>query len=144
MNSCRRHRNVTWASQIIAAIILLQTLFYKFTGSAESFYIFTQLGAEPWGRIGAGIVELIAAILLLSGRFSLWGGLLASGLMIGALGSHLTRLGIVVKDDGGLLFTLAWIVLVSAAMVVWLRRSQLPFIGERFAQMSCGTSADTT
>ena len=139
MNSCKRHRNVTWTFQIIAAAILFQTLFFKFTAAEESVYIFTKLGAEPWGRIGSGIAELIAAGLLLSGRFSIYGAAMAMGVMAGAIGSHLTKLGIVVKDDGGLLFALAWTVFLSSALVVWLRRSEIPLIGVRFAAVDCGT-----
>lgn len=139
MNSCKRHRNVTWTFQIIAAAILFQTLFFKFTAAEESVYIFTKLGAEPWGRIGSGIVELIAAGLLLSGRFSIYGAGMAIGVMAGAIGSHLTKLGIEVKDDGGLLFALAWTVFLSSALVVWLRRSEIPVLGARFAAVDCGT-----
>ena len=137
MNSCKIHRIVTWTFQIIAAAILLQTLFFKFTGAEESVYIFTKLGAEPWGRIGSGIAELIAAGLLLSGRFSVYGAGMAMGVMAGAIGSHLTKLGIVVKDDGGLLFVLACVVFLSGALVVWLRRSEIPFFGSRFATPRC-------
>ena len=139
MNSCKRHRNVTWTFQIIAAAILFQTLFFKFTGAEESVYIFTKLGAEPWGRIGSGIAELIAAGLLLSGRFSIYGAGMAMGAMAGAIGSHLTKLGIEVKDDGGLLFALAWTVFLASALVVWLRRSEIPLFGARFAAVDCGT-----
>ena len=139
MNSCKRHRNVTWTFQIIAAAILFQTLFFKFTAAEESVYIFTKLGAEPWGRIGSGIVELIAAGLLLSGRFSIYGAGMAMGVMAGAIGSHLTKLGIEVKDDGGLLFALAWTVFLSGALVAWLRRSEIPVLGARFAAVDCGT-----
>ena len=139
MNSCKRHRNVTWTFQIIAAAILFQTLFFKFTAAEESVYIFTKLGAEPWGRIGSGIVELIAAGLLLSGRFSIYGAGMAIGVMAGAIGSHLTKLGIEVKDDGGLLFALAWTVFLSGALVAWLRRSEIPVLGARFAAVDCGT-----
>ncbi len=139
MISCKRHRNVAWTFQVIAAAILLQTLFFKFTGAEESVYIFTTLGAEPWGRIGSGVAELVAAGLLLSGRFSVHGAVMTLGVMAGAIGSHLTKLGLVVKDDGGLLFALACTVFVSAAIVVWLRRSELPLIGGRFAAASCAT-----
>ena len=138
MNPCKRHRIVTWTFRIIAAAILFQTLFFKFTAAEESVYIFTKLGAEPWGRIGSGIAELIAAGLLLSGRFSVYGAGMAMGVMAGAVGSHLTKLGIVVKDDGGLLFALACTVFLSSALVVWLRRSEIPFIGGRFTAVDCG------
>jgi putative oxidoreductase len=129
---CRRHQIASWTMQILAAAILLQTLFFKFTGAPESVYIFTRLGAEPWGRIASGIAELVAAGLLLSGRFSAIGGLFAAGVMAGAILSHLTRLGIVVQDDGGLLFGLAWVVLLSGLIVAWLRRDSLPIVGPWF------------
>ncbi len=111
-----------WALKIIAAIILLQTLFFKFTGAPESVYIFTTLGIEPWGRIGSGAVELIASILLFVTRFTWVGAGLALGTMLGAIGSHLTKLGIEVQDDGGQLFILAVVVTVCATGLLWLER----------------------
>ena len=116
----------------IAAIILLQTLFFKFSGAEESVYIFTKVGAEPVGRIGSGIVELIAAILLFVPRLTWLGAGLAAGVMAGAILSHLTILGIDVKGDGGLLFSLACVVLVCAILILWVRKSELPFVGHLF------------
>ena len=139
MNSCRIHRTVAWTFQVVAAAILLQPLFFKFTGAEESVYIFTTLGIEPWGRVASGMVELIAAGLLLSGRFSLHGAVLAMGVMVGAIGSHLTKLGIAVKGDGGLLFALAWTVFLSAGVVAWLRRAEWPVIGRRFVPPACSS-----
>src|SRR5271167_5071223 len=95
---------LSWVLRITAAVILLQTLFFKFTAAPESVYIFTRVGMEPWGRIGSGVVELIAAILLLTPRFTWAGSILAIGMMGGAILSHLTILGIEVKGDKGLLF----------------------------------------
>ena len=89
------------------AIVLLQTLFFKFTGAEESRWIFEQLGAEPWGRIGSGVVELVAAIGLIIPALRLYGALLSAGTMAGAILSHIFILGITVKDDGGILFALA-------------------------------------
>src|ERR1051325_2606392 len=89
----------SWVLRVVAAIILLQTLFFKFTAAPESVYIFTKVGAEPWGRIGSGVVELIAAILILTPRFTWLGSLLAMGVMAGAIFSHLTVLGIEVQSD---------------------------------------------
>src|SRR5262250_1525066 len=97
----------SWALRLIVAVILLQTLFFKFTGAAESVYIFSTLGAEPWGRIGSGIVELIAAILLLVPATVTVGASIALVVIVGAIMSHLTVLGIEVQGDGGLLFVLA-------------------------------------
>jgi uncharacterized membrane protein YphA (DoxX/SURF4 family) len=111
-----------WALKIIAAIILLQTLYFKFTGAPESIYIFTTLGIEPWGRIGSGVVELIASILLFVPRFTWVGAGLALGTVLGAIGSHLTKLGIEVQGDGGQLFILAVVVSVCAAGLLWLER----------------------
>lgn len=125
----RKINYVSWLLQVIVAVILLQTLFFKFTGAEESVYIFTQVGAEPWGRIGSGIVELIAAALILIPRAVTLGALLSLGTISGAILSHLTKLGIVVKDDGGLLFGLAIVVFVCSAGILWMRRREIPVIG---------------
>src|SRR5437660_4950720 len=122
----------SWALRGIVAVILLQTLFFKFTGAEESKYIFSTLGLEPWGRIGSGIVELIAVILLLIPSTVTIGAILAMGTIAGAIFSHLTRLGIVVKDDGGLLFGLAVAVFVLSALILFVRRSEIPIVGSRF------------
>jgi len=124
---------LSWALRITAAVILLQTLFFKFTAAPESVYIFTKVGAEPWGRIGSGVVELIAAILILTPRFTWLGSLLAMGVMAGAILSHLTVLGIEVQGDKGLLFALALIVLVCSTVNLLLRRTEIPVIGRRLA-----------
>ncbi len=122
---------LSWACQIAAAIILGQTLFFKFTGAPESVYIFSTLGAEPWGRIGSGVMELLAVILLLNPKTPALGAGLAIGLMGGALGAHLTKLGIEVQGDGGTLFGLAVTTLVSALIVLLIRRRELPLVGHR-------------
>ena len=124
-------RVLSWLLRITAAIILLQTLFFKFTGAPESVYIFTKVGAEPWGRIGSGIVELIAAALLLTPRFNWLGSLVALGVMAGAIVSHLTVLGIEVQGDKGLLFVLALIVFVSSGINLLIHGSEIPVIGRR-------------
>lgn len=116
-------------ARIAAAVILLQTLFFKFTGAEESKYIFSQVGAEPLGRYASGVVELIASILLFVPRFVWLGAVLALGVISGAIYTHLTVLGIEVKGDGGLLFGLACIVFVCSAFVFWYKRDQLPLIG---------------
>ena len=114
-----------WVLRILAAVILLQTLFFKFSGAEESVYIFSTLGMEPWGRIGTGVVELIASILLLVPRTTAIGAMLGLGVMSGALFFHLTRLGIVVKDDHGQLFAYALLVFFSCAILAWSFRRQL-------------------
>jgi hypothetical protein len=121
---------VSWIFQVTAAVILAQTLFFKFTGAPESRFIFSTLGIEPWGRIGTGVLELVAVLLLLNPRTAATGAVLAMGLMGGAIFSHLTRLGIAVQGDGGLLFTLACIVLLSGAIVAFLRRREIPLLGQ--------------
>ena len=123
---------ISWIAQLAAAVIFLQTLFFKFTGAPESIYIFEQLGAEPWGRWGSGIIELITSILLLVPATAAIGGVLALGVISGAIMSHLAVLGIVVQDDGGTLFILACVVFVASAVVVFLRRHELPIIGSKF------------
>ena len=114
-----------WALRLLAALILLQTLFFKFSASEESVYIFSTIGMEPWGRIGTGVMELIAAILILIPRTTAVGALLAIGLMSGALFFQLTTLGIEVKDDGGLLFIYALLVFISCAVLLFAYRSQI-------------------
>lgn len=124
---------LSWALRITAAVILVQTLFFKFTAAPESVYIFTKVGAEPWGRIGSGIVELIAAVLLLSPRFTWLGSIISLGVMAGAIFSHLMVLGIEVQGDKGLLFSLAIIVFVASALNLVLHRADIPVIGRRLA-----------
>lgn len=114
-----------WALKIIAAFLLLQTLFFKFTGAEESIYIFSTLGMEPWGRIGSGVLELIASILILYPRTTFFGAVLGAGLMSGAIFFHLTSLGIEVKGDGGLLFTYALLVFVSCLILIFIYREEL-------------------
>lgn len=124
---------LAWLCQLAAAAILLQTLFFKFTGAEESRWIFSTLGVEPWGRVASGVVELVAAALLVYPRTAALGALLAAGVMAGAILAHLFVLGISVKNDGGLLFGLAVAVLAAASLVVFLRRAELPIIGCKFA-----------
>jgi uncharacterized membrane protein YphA (DoxX/SURF4 family) len=114
-----------WIARIVAAIIMLQTLYFKFTGAEESIILFTQLGVEPWGRIGTGIFELIASVLILVSSTVWIGSLLAIGLMAGAILSHVAVIG-VFRNDGGQLFFYAIIVLVCALFSFWQSRNQIP------------------
>ncbi len=122
----------SWALRIAIAVILLQTLFFKFTGAPESVYIFETLGMEPWGRIGSGIAELIASVLLLVPRTRIYGVLLSLGVIGGAIVSHLTTLGIVVQNDGGTLFGMALFIFVADLVLLALHRSELPVVGAHF------------
>ncbi len=122
---------IGWICRVVAAVILLQTLFFKFSGAPESVYIFTKVGMEPWGRIGSGLVELIAAVLLLWPGLTWLGAAIALGVIGGAIMSHLTVLGIVVMDDGGLLFGLAVVVAICSAVLLFIHRHALPIIGAR-------------
>lgn len=120
-----------WAARLVAAIILLQTLYFKFGAQAESVYIFAKLGVEPWGRIGSGVVELIASILILIPRTSWMGAALGLGVMAGAILSHLTVLGIDILGDGGYLFFLGVLVAVSCIVILSLTRQRwLPIISD--------------
>ncbi|MBL7762497.1 MAG: DoxX family protein [Chitinophagaceae bacterium] len=119
-----------WIARLVAAFLLLQTLFYKFTGAKESVYIFSKLGAEPWGRIGSGVAELIASILILIPRTTAYGALLGAGIMTGAILSHFFVLGIVVQNDGGLLFIYALLVFVSCIYLVWINRKRIPVLNK--------------
>lgn len=132
MELSKKQSLASWVLQVVVAVILLQTLFFKFTGAAESVYIFSTLGAEPWGRIGSGVIELIASVLLLLPRTVTLGALLALGTISGALFAHLTRLGIALTavGDRGELFALAVVVFVASLGILLLRRRQIPIIGE--------------
>ena len=114
-----------WVLRLLPAVILLQTLFFKFTASEESVYIFTKLGMEPYGRIGIGVMELIASILLLYPKTTVYGAVIAIGLMAGALFFHLTKLGIEVQGDGGQLFIYALLVMLASVILVVVYRNQL-------------------
>ncbi len=114
-----------WILRIIPALIMLQTLFFKFSASAESVYIFTTLGVEPWGRILSGMMELIAGILLLIPGKTVYGAIIGAGVMAGAIMSHLTILGIEVMGDGGQLLIYALITFVCCAILVFINREQL-------------------
>lgn len=125
-----------WVLRIIAALIMLQTLFFKFTAAEESIYIFSKLGMEPWGRIGTGILELIASLLILYPKTTAIGALLAIGLMGGAIFFHLTKLGIAVKNDGGQLFIYASIVFVFSAVLAFVYRTDFTHYIKKFSSIS--------
>lgn len=114
-----------WIVKLIAVVIILQTIYFKFSGAEESVYIFSTLGIEPYGRIGSGVVELIASILLLIPRTALLGALLGAGTMAGALLSHIVFLGIEVKNDGGTLFILAIITLLCCLLIIYNQKHKI-------------------
>ena len=130
---------VSWCLQCAVAAILLQTLFFKFTGAEESVYIFSTVGrfinvpgVEPWGRIGSGVVELVASVLLIVPATASVGAVVTLAVLGGAIMSHLLILGIEVKGDGGLLFGLALTAFAGSAIILALRRAQLPVLGRFF------------
>ncbi len=114
-----------WVLRIVPALIMLQTLFFKFSASEESVYIFSVVGIEPWGRIATGVFELIASLLLLYPRTTYLGALLGAGLMSGALMMHFTVLGYEVKGDGGLLFIYALVVFACCLLLLYFQRKQV-------------------
>lgn len=115
---------VDWIVRIVAAVILLQTLYFKFTAHPESVALFTKLGVEPWGRIGTGVIELLAGILLVLPPTVFFGAMLGMGLMAGAILSHLSVLGIESSGDDGQLFILAIVVLLCSSIAAWTHREQ--------------------
>jgi hypothetical protein len=142
--SCRRTMIASWIAQVLAAVIMGQTLFFKFTGAPETIYIFKQVGLGDFGRYASGFSELAAVILLLipKPRLNALGAALGMGVMFGAIASHLTKLGIAIPNfdaqgnqlattDGGLLFGLACAVFAACAVVLVIRRKALPIIGSR-------------
>jgi len=136
-NSCKPTQTTEWTARIVASVILLQTLFFKFAGSLESVYLFSQLGMESWGRMLIGYLELITVILLLipGRRWAGTGALMGVVLMTGAIFAHLTTLGIAVQGDGGTLFALAVITLVACLCVLACHFLHVPILGTRIARL---------
>lgn len=120
-------RFISWLFQILAALILLQTLYFKFVGAKESVYIFETVGMEPWGRYISGILELISGIFLLLPGLSWVGALLGLIVISVAIFFHITTLGIEVMGDGGALFYLASTVFISCLAIIWIRREEIYF-----------------
>lgn len=117
--------------RIAVAIILIQTLRFKFTGHPDSVYIFTQVGLEPYGRIGIGILELMAGILLLIPK-TVWIGASATiGLMLGAIFIHITKIGIEVNNDKGALFITAIATLVLSSIILYYYKSDISFLRKK-------------
>ncbi|MGH2665559.1 DoxX family protein [Flavobacterium sp.] len=116
------------ALKIIVAVILLQTLFFKFTARPESVYIFTKLGAEPFGRISSGIIELIASVLLFVDKTRFYAAFTAMGTMFVAILSHLFILGIEVNDDNGTLFTLALVTFSFSLILMYRYKNDINFL----------------
>ena len=122
-------KNLTLVFKIIISIILLQTLYFKFTGQIESKYIFSKLMAEPYGRFATGIIELFASIFLFIPTLQFLGLGMILGSMFGALTSHIFVLGLAIKgnfegqtvqDDHGILFTLLLVILFSSFVIISL------------------------
>ncbi len=115
----------TWIIKLTAVVILLQTLYFKFSAADESIYIFSALGIEPYGRIGSGIVELVASVLILIPRTTLLGAIIGLGTMTAAIIFHILVLGIVVQNDGGTLFMLAVITFLCCAVLIYQNRKDI-------------------
>jgi len=128
----KTHRMIERIAKFVAAVILLQTLYFKFGGRPESIYIFTKVGLEPWGRYLSGMVELIASVLILIPSKAWLGAFIALGVIGGAIISHLTTLGIVVLNDGGMLFMMACVVFICCLVVLYYNKKQIPIIGNYF------------
>ena len=128
---------VPWAAQVVVAVVLAQTLVFKFTYAPETRSIFESRGGRPAATL-VGVVELVCVVLLLIPRAAAVGAVLALAVIGGAILTHLTSLGIEVKNpdtgegDGGLLFGLALVVAAGSLVVLWFRWQQLPFIDRVF------------
>lgn len=112
--------------RIIVAIVLIQTLRFKFTAHPDSVYIFTKVGLEPYGRISIGALELISAIFLLIPKTVWIGALLTLGIIGGAILMHLTQLGIEINNDGGLLFITALVIFILSTVILYQSRKDIP------------------
>ena len=126
------NKTISLLIRIIIALVLLETLWFKFTAHPDSVYIFTKMGLEPFGRIGIGISELIAAILLFTPKAIWAGALLSIGLMAGAIISHLTSLGIEINGDQGQLFYMAIGVFIFSLITLYYQRKNIPVLRNYF------------
>jgi len=126
------NKNGLLAVRITVAIILIQTLRFKFTAHEDSVYIFTKVGLEPYGRIGIGVLELISSILLIIPKTIWIGALLTFGIIGGALMMHVTKLGIEINNDGGNLFYIAIVTFILSGIILFDQRKRLPIIGSKF------------
>ena len=118
-----------WVLRTLAALIMLQTLYFKFTGDPQSVKLFTELGMEPWGRIGTGVLELIASILILYPRTTAVGAVLGLGLMSGAIFFHLTKLGIIFDGDAVLFIYAVTVFVCCAALALIYRKDLFKLVG---------------
>lgn len=125
------NRYIFLALRIIVAVILVQTLRYKFLAHPDSVFIFAQAGLEPGGRIVIGFLELIAAFLIIFPRTVWLGAGLTLGVISGAIFLHLTKIGLVVKGDGGALFYTAILIFVLSAIILWHERKKIPLVGDK-------------
>ena len=123
---------IIWVLRIIASVILLQTLFFKFSAADESLYIFSKLGIEPWGRIGSGIVELIAGILILYPKTTIYGAIISIAVMTGAVTLHLTVLGIEILGDHDQLFAYACIETCTCLILLYLDKGKVLVLKNKF------------
>ena len=124
----RRELAASWVCRLIAAGIMLETLYFKFSGAPESVWIFTTMNMEAWGRYGQGVWELSAAVLLLWPRTVWLGCFLTLGAMGAALLSHLAVLGVSIRGDHGLLFSMACTTFSAALATLWLHQRSIPNI----------------
>jgi putative oxidoreductase len=131
----KREQVVTWIAQLVAAAIMLQTLYFKFTGAEESKYIFASIGIEPWGRYGTGIAELVASILLFVPKYVWMGASLTFGLMTGAIFVHLTIIGIAIEMDHGTLFDLAILTWICSLIILYISRTQISFFVQKYKKI---------
>ena len=157
MQATRTQRAIAVVLTLYIAFVFLQSLFFKFTNSPETQYIFGTLDA--WGaslgfpglfaprgvfsQYVVGSAELLASALLLIGLafrrplVQASGALLALGVISGAIFFHLfTPLGVQVRNtdgslDGGELFALACGVWLAAAGLLVLRRHDIRAVLQR-------------
>ena len=126
------HKYIFLTLRLIVAAILIQTLRFKFTAHPDSVFIFETVGLEPYGRIAIGILELIAGILLLIPKTIWLGATLTVGVIGGAIFMHLTKLGVEINNDGGILFVTAVVTGIISLIILYISRNKIPFINNKY------------
>ena len=121
------HKKIAWCFQLIIAGIFIPIGILKFMNNPADLEIFSQLGMEPAGRYIIGVLEILAGLMVLTNAVAAMGAFLGVGVMLGAMLAHMTVLGI---DQTH--FILLFIVFLSCCIVSFIRRKQLPLIGNIF------------
>ena len=108
----------TWLPAILLVLIFVPQGLAKFDDSSGWARAFRLWGYPDWFRITIGALELLAALLLITGRFAVLGAMTIMVIMLGGMATHLIF-------EGGKHMTSEIVPLTLATIVFVIRRKQL-------------------